>query len=128
MEPNPYASPTEKPSPENRKKGMRVFTFAAAWLVLFLIPSFSVIVVNCFPIPPFLSTPSGDNVLSRISLAIGVPADILLLVSLIGCETLILFAPLSRGWKITIALAWFPLAVAQLFVIALALVLAGNPL
>jgi len=109
--------------------GVRIAFYTIAWLVFFLIPSFAVVHVNCFPNAlKKLPLPEGDNILARISIKIGVPADILLVVSLIGCVTLILFAPLSRAWKITIALAWFPLAVAQLFAICLGLVLVGNPL
>jgi hypothetical protein len=108
--------------------GRRIAFYTAAWLVCFLIPSFSVVLVNCFPNAVRLAAPIPDDVLSRISIGIGVPADIVLLISLIGCESLILLAPVSPPWKAIIALAWFPLVVAQLFAILLGLVLLGNPL
>lgn len=128
MEPNPYEAPSDRLSPQGRMSNRRLAFSVSAWFVFLLIPSLSVVLVNWFPDGPKLPAPTGDSVLSRISISIGVPADIVLLISFIGCETLILFAPISRALKIGIALAWFPLVVAQLFAIVLCLVLAGNPL
>ena len=74
-----------------------------------------------------MDAPSGDTVLSRVSLALGVPMEPLLLGSLLGCAVSVAYLPITPRWKVAVILAWFPLAVMQILALTLALILLGYP-
>ena len=129
MSQNPYDSPSELPAPHAQRKipKWRGRVAAGGWLVFFLLPTFGVFASHAYPGPPFLDAPRGDTVLSRVSLALGVPMEPLLFGSLLGCAVSAACLPIARGWKATAILAWLPLAVLQVLELMLALLLLGYP-
>jgi len=125
---NPYESPTQCLAYDTRSTG-RLVVHLAAWLACFLVPALAVAFVNSYPEAlQKLPRPAGAGVMTRISTTIGVPADIVFGLSLIGCGASTILAPIPRKWKVAALLAWFPLMIAQLFMICLCLILLGHPL
>ena len=129
VSPNPYESPSDIPAPhaQMQRRKWRACAAVGGWLVFFLLPSFGVIAGHAYPGPPFLDPPKGDTVLSRVSLALGVPMEPLLFGSLLGCVIAAACLPTTLHWKATVILAWFPLAVLQILALTLALLLLGYP-
>jgi len=130
VSPNPYQSPSDNALTANAKSKRRKWlTYAAlvGWLVFFLLPSFGVIAGHVYPEPPSLDAPTADTVLSRVSLALGVPLGPLLLGSLLGCAVAAACLPIALRWKAAAMIAWIPLAALQVLALVLALVLLGYP-
>lgn len=129
MSQNPYESPSDLPASHAQRKRpkWRACVAVAGWLVFFLLPSFGVFAGHAYPGPPFLDAPKGDTVLSRVSLALGVPMEPLLLGSLLGCVVSAACLPITLRWKAAAIPAWFPLAVLQILALTLALLLLGYP-
>jgi hypothetical protein len=135
MEQNPYEPPKVGPSVPwhsriRHSKGL-VGAIVAIWAVFFLLPAIVVsavrLAINVFPIPPMFDPPSGDTILSRSSIILGVPMGPVLLVSLLGCAVSAACLPTKHQWKVVAILGWVPLVVLQILAIALALVLLGYP-
>jgi hypothetical protein len=128
MSTNPYESPRERGANKTGHKRGRIACCHVVWCLFFLLPSYSVALVNYFPNAVSLPLPTSNNVLNRVSISIGIPVDIVLLASLLGCGVATILAPTTPGRKIIVSLGWFPLIVIQLLSIGLVLVLLGNPL
>jgi hypothetical protein len=135
MELNPYDPPNVAPTASRHtnilsSKGL-VCAIVALWAVSFLLPAIVVAAVKLalklFPIPPMFDHPSGDTILSRTSIILGLPMEPVLLVSLLGCAVSAACLPIKRQWKAVAILGWVPLIVLQILAIALALALLGYP-
>jgi len=125
---NPYQSPSDHPLiAQSKGRKWLPCVASAGWLVSFLLPSFGVIAGHVYPGPPFLNAPTGDTVLSRVSLALGVPMGPLLFGSLVGCVVAAACLPIKLRWKAAAIVAWIPLSVLQVLALVLALVLLGYP-
>ena len=133
MSENPYESPSVQPTPSVPRKSSKwiACTSVAGWLFFFLLPSFGVFAGRAYPGPPFLDAPKGDTVLSRVSLAMGVPMEPLLFASLLGCVVSAACFPVTLRWKGVVIFNaivwWFLLMVVQILGLTLALMLLGDP-
>jgi hypothetical protein len=127
MEQNPYESPSDAPAPHAERPKWQTWLATVGWIAFFLLPAVGVIAAHTYPGPPFLDAPKGDTILSRVSLALGVPMQPLLFGSLLGCVVSVVYLPLTPPWKVAAIIAWFPLAVMQILALTLALILLGYP-
>lgn len=129
MPTNPYEPPGDISNPQDPRQSpkRRVYAAVLGWLAFFLLPSVGVLACHAYPGPPFWDAPTGDTILSRLSLALGAPMEPLFFVSLLGCFVIVGGSPFSSLWKVIAVLAWFPLMVFQLMALMFALVLLGRP-
>jgi hypothetical protein len=129
MSQNPYESPRDVPAEAARIKSSKglVCAIVAVWAVSFLLPAIAVAAAKLFPIPPVFDSPSGDTILSRTSILLGVPMEPFLLGSLLGCAVSASCLPTKLHWKAIAIVGWFPLVVLQILAIGLALALLGYP-
>src|SRR5436190_750777 len=121
MDPNPYKSPNVRSSTRLTSRFWPIAAYSTVWLFFFLIPALTVVLSFVLPqIFALTERPSGNTIFSRISLCIGVRADIVLPISFIGCAVVGALLPIPSGWRIAIVISWFPLI---LFVELLAIIL-----
>src|SRR5438309_7349500 len=106
MQSNPYESPRAYVGAHRQIRSPSLLAYAIAWSVLFLLPAFSVMCVNYFPVPDAmkLAPPESDGIVARLSLQLGIPGNIVFSASLIGCTIVALVSPLAPEKRILIVI------------------------
>jgi hypothetical protein len=107
---NQYESPSEPNLTAVKSLIRSRMAYVTGWLISFLLPAFVVALSLIWPATFALrEMPDTGHVLGRISLCIGIRADLVLPVSFLGCAIVAGSSRLQRGWKILIVVGWFPL-------------------